>query len=194
MPLESTPPPLPPASPPPPPPSPGPEDDELFVSLLAGEHSRLLGYIRTLVPHRQDAEDLFQKVSVVLWQKFGEFERGTNFLAWACRIAFLTVCNHRRSLYRKRLTFSQELLDTLSRERIGHLEGQGTRLDFLVDCLERLPTDDQSLLMQTYAGEAPIQEIASRTGKAVQTLYNRLALLRRDLMNCVQRKVLFHQT
>lgn len=32
---------------------PSPADEESFVSLLAGEHSRLLGYIRTLVPHRR---------------------------------------------------------------------------------------------------------------------------------------------
>ncbi len=165
------------------------QGSELFVALLTKEHSRLLGFILTLVPHRHDAEDLLQKVSLTLWSKFGEYDSTRDFFAWASKVAFFVVCNHRRALYRRRLTFSQELLDVMSRERVDHLEQQGTRLDLLVTCVEKLAADDQRLLFQMYAENFSIKDIAATTGKAVQTLYNRLGILRRNLMQCVQRKL-----
>ena len=164
--------------------------NEEFVALLAQHHSRLLGYVLSLVPHRQDAEDLLQKVSLILWEKFNEFDPETDFFAWGCRVAFLVTCNHRRSQYRSKLMFNQELLETISRERVAHLENQGTRLDLLLGCVERLSPDDRSLLLRTSSGEQSAQEAAAQTGKAVQTIYNRLAILRRDLMECVQKKFL----
>jgi RNA polymerase sigma-70 factor (ECF subfamily) len=163
-------------------------DQERFVALLAQHHSRLLGYILSLVRHRHDAEDLFQKVSLILWQKFDEFDPATDFFAWGSRVSFLVVCNHRRAHYRNKLTFNQSLFETISRERIAHLQDQETRLDLLLGCIERLPADDQVLLLKTSAGDLSVKEFARHTGKAVQTLYNRLALLRRDLMECVQKK------
>lgn len=43
-------------------------------------HGRFVwSYIRTLVPHKADAEDIFQDVNTKLWQKFDEFESGTTF-------------------------------------------------------------------------------------------------------------------
>lgn len=167
-----------------------PGDNELFVSLLMEHHSRLLGYIRTLIPQRQDAEDLFQRVSITLWQKFAEYDRSREFFPWAAKVAFFTVCNYRRKRYRQRLVFSEELIDIMSQERPQHLEQQEGRLEALLSCVESLAPADQHLLMQMYGERSSIKELAATTGKAVQTLYNRLASLRRDLVGCVQRKTL----
>lgn len=166
------------------------DNNELFVSLLMSHHSRILGYIRTLVPQRQDAEDVFQKVSMTLWQKFEEFDQGSEFFPWAAKTAFYTVCNYRRQQYRDRLIFSEDLIAIMSHERTTHLEHQTERMEHLLGCVERLPPMDQRLLMEAYAETSSIKDLASKTGKAVQTLYNRLAALRRDLVNCVQKKTL----
>lgn len=165
------------------------QQQELFVSLVARDQPRLLGLILTMVPHRHDAEDLLQKVSLTLWQKFGEFDTNRDFFAWAAKIAFFVICNHRRQLYRQRMTFSQELLEVMCSERESHLAQQGSRLDHLMVCVEHLKSDDRQLLFQMYANELPLKEIALESGKAVQTIYNRVGLLRRQLMQCVERKL-----
>ncbi len=65
----------------------------------------------------------------------------------------------------------------------------GTRLDLFVDCLVERLSPDRSvlLLMQTYAGEVSIQEIAlAEPAKRVRRFTTGSPSGRRDLMNCVQ--------
>ena len=54
-----------------------------FIGLFAQHHSDILAYIYKLVHDRHDADDLFQRTSIVLWSKFDSFEPSSNFLAWA---------------------------------------------------------------------------------------------------------------
>ena len=63
------------------------ETTEQFVSLILANQLRIHGFIRSLVPNHADVEDLFQQTSIVLWRKFKDYEAGTNFAAWAMRVA-----------------------------------------------------------------------------------------------------------
>src|SRR3954471_22737634 len=67
-----------------------------FAALLARHHVALMGFVLSLVPSWSDAEDIVQEASALMWRKFGDFEPGTNFLAWACQIARFLVMNHIR--------------------------------------------------------------------------------------------------
>ena len=67
-----------------------------FGRLFVRDEARIYGYIRSLVVHRADAEDLLQETASVLWQKFHEFQPGSNFLAWAMSIARFQVRHFRR--------------------------------------------------------------------------------------------------
>ena len=58
-----------------------------FGRLFVQHEARIYGYIRSLVVHRADAEDLLQETASMLWQKFHEFQPGSNFLAWAMSVA-----------------------------------------------------------------------------------------------------------
>ncbi len=58
-----------------------------FAEQLARHHGQLLGYIYSLVRDLDDAEDLFQQTSLVLWDKFDQFDRSRSFVAWACGVA-----------------------------------------------------------------------------------------------------------
>ena len=124
-----------------------------------------------------------------LWQKFGEFEPGSNFFAWACRIAYFEVLEFRRRRRRQRLTFNEGLSTTLSRdlsEREGVLQFRRTALP---DCMERLPAADRELIQQRYARGETILAIAQRTGRPAHTLYKALGRIRRTLMKCIDETV-----
>ncbi len=58
-----------------------------FVRLYTAHSRRIYTYLLTLLPQRADAEDVFQEVGTLLWEKFCDFTPGTNFAAWACKIA-----------------------------------------------------------------------------------------------------------
>jgi RNA polymerase sigma-70 factor, ECF subfamily len=159
---------------------------ERFVQLFARVRDNLFAYIFTLLPHWSDAEDVFQQTSLVLWRKFGEFEPESNFLAWACRVAFFEVRNFQRVASRDRLRFSDAVLAQLAQQRVVSPENANRRRDFLLDCIAKLSDDQRTLLVRTYDDEKTIRQLADEFDRAPQTLYNRLNHIRRTLFECVE--------
>jgi RNA polymerase sigma-70 factor, ECF subfamily len=159
---------------------------ERFVQLYARARENLFAYIFTLLPHWSDAEDVFQQTSLVLWRKFGEFEPGSNFLAWACRVAFFEVRNFQRVASRDRLRFSDSLLEQLAVERVISPDSVSRKRELLLDCIAKLSDDQRALLIGTYEDDKTIRQLADELDRAPQTLYNRLNLIRRALFECVE--------
>ena len=71
--------------------------NQTFSRLLTANHSRLRAFIYALVHDHHHTDDLMQEVAVVLWKRYDTFEEGTNFAAWAMKIARYTVLNWRRA-------------------------------------------------------------------------------------------------
>ena len=81
-----------------------------FLRLFLSNQRAILCYIRSMVPAVQDADDILQETSITLWSKFGEFEPGTNFRAWALKTAYWKVREARQKISRSKLVFDDELL------------------------------------------------------------------------------------
>ncbi len=160
------------------------DDLREFMALFVGRRQQIFGYITTLVPNWQDAEDVFQRTSLVLWEKFDDFDPQRDFLKWACGIAFYEVRNHIRTRGRDRLCFSDELMRTLADQRLVHPR-QNERTVALKLCLDKLDDGERQLVMKAYAGQDNIRELAKREGRPTQTIYNRLSQLRRRLLKCI---------
>src|SRR2546430_12593207 len=62
-----------------------------LMVLMTRHQRQIFSYIYVLVPNRSDAEDLLQETSLVICEKFHEFREGTDFVAWACQIAYWRV-------------------------------------------------------------------------------------------------------
>jgi RNA polymerase sigma-70 factor, ECF subfamily len=162
-----------------------PDRTSEFLALFTAHDRGLRKYILTLLGDMDSTQEVFQETSAVLWQKFGEFEPGSNFFAWACRIAYFEVMEFRRNCRRQRLTFNEGLLETLSRDVSARENVLQARRLALPDCMERLPTVDRELIEQRYAGGETVLEIAERTGRPVHALYKALGRIRRTLMKCI---------
>jgi RNA polymerase sigma-70 factor (ECF subfamily) len=167
---------------------------ERFVQLFARVRENLFAYIFTLLPHWSDAEDVFQQTSLVLWRKFGEFEPESNFLAWACRVAFFEVRNFQRVASRDRLRFSDAVLAQLAEQRVISPENANQKREFLLDCIDKLTADQRTLLLRTYDDDKTIRQLADELDRAPQTLYNRLNNIRRTLFACVEAAMQRHET
>ncbi len=165
-----------------------------FVGQFAAHDRGVYKYILTLLADTNAAQEVFQETSVTLWQKFGEFEAGSNFFAWACRVAYFEVLKYRQTRRRDRLRFGEGLLETLSNETLSNESSVGDRLlrarrMALPDCVAKLPPADRELMEQRYAGDETIQEIAQRTGRPANTLYKALERIRHTLMTCIEETV-----
>src|SRR5436305_15293458 len=78
-----------------------------LVALLTRHQRQIFSYIYVLVPNRSDAEDLLQETSLVICEKFHEFREGTDFVAWACQIAYWRVRYSRQTYARAKVLFDQ---------------------------------------------------------------------------------------
>ncbi len=166
-----------------------PERQEEFVRLLNGTHAMLLRYVLSLVTNRHDAEDVLQRASVVMWKRFGTFESGTDFVAWATTIAFYEVKNFQRVTGRSRLDFDDDLMQTLAAERVQHVLRWSPRMEALEVCVEKLDPAQRKLVEKIYTQGIAVGEVARQQGRAPQTIYNQLNFIRRALTECVERRM-----
>lgn len=164
------------------------ESENCDFGLLFVQHeSRIYGYIRSLVRHRTDAEDLLQETASILWQKFDQFTPGSNFLAWAMSIARFQVQHFRRRHEHKLLGFSESFQNLLAADMVAESTRLADLQQLLDQCLAKMPLDDRHLFAQHYASDGTIASLASRLGRPAPTIYNAIRRIRRAVADCVQR-------
>ena len=155
----------------------GDEDDvfskgRAFLSRFLKAERRIFTSILTLLPHRADAEDVLQEVSVIMWEKFDEREPPEDFVAWGCRIAYFRIRDYRRWQRRQRVIFSETMLEqvaaTLSGARTLHLD---ERREALSQCLGKLGRRDRELLAERLKEGASAQSTAACLGRSVDAVY-----------------------
>lgn len=162
-----------------------PDRAEEFVFLLA-RHERPLGaYVMTMVPHAQDADDILQEAKVVMWRNFARFQPGTNFGAWARKVAFHQVLAFRKRKHRDRLDFSVDFLRTVADEAETGAEHLEQRERVLHECIAKLPADHRETLHLRYQENLSLEEMAARLGRTVGALYRLLSRVRHVLHDCV---------
>jgi RNA polymerase sigma-70 factor (ECF subfamily) len=159
-----------------------------FASLLREHQARLFGYIHTLVRDLDDADDLFQQTTLLLWKKFETFDRSRSFLAWGCGVARLEAANFLRARGRQRLYFS-DALNLLLVEAQAELpdDEREDRREALGRCLDKLRERDRTLLEECYADSGGVNEVAERLGRVPQSVYNSLRRIRKSLFECIRR-------
>lgn len=166
-----------------------PDRAEEFVFLLA-RHERLLGaYVMTMVPHPADADDILQEAKVVMWRHFAKFESGTNFVAWARKIAFHQVLAHRKRKQRDRLDFSEDFLRTVAEEVERHSDRLEQRERILHECVAKLPPDHREALHLRYHENLSLDDMAARLSRTVGALYRLLSRVRHVLHECVTKSL-----
>jgi RNA polymerase sigma-70 factor (ECF subfamily) len=161
---------------------------DIFLQFYSADRHRIFRFIYSLVPVEADAEDVFQQTSIILWRKFEDFDQGREFFPWACAVAHHAVLNFRRASKRRRLFFSDELIKLLADARTVSSQRGRYRQDLLEECLAQLAPKDQSLINDVYRERSSASAVAKQRGKAVQTIYNRLNIIRNQLLDCINRK------
>ena len=165
------------------------EDRKRLMMLMTRHQRQIFSYIYALVPNRYDAEDLLQETSLVICEKFNNFEEGTDFVAWGCQIAYWRVRYSRQKFARSKVIFDQEIVDILAQTADTMVDELDDRHEALGRCLQKLHPRDRELLLVRYEPGSGVEEAARRSGRTVQTAYKALARLRKLLLDCVSTKV-----
>lgn len=162
--------------------------EDAFMALLQVHQTQLLGFIFCLVHHFPDAEDVFQKTALTAWEKFDDFETGTDFLAWTKTIARNNAIAFLRDSRRERTRFSEALVEEIAQRPLWTEAGSAARLIALRKCRLKLSSQDQVLLRECYgATSGKFQDAAVTLGRTVDSIYVSLSRIRRVLSECIRR-------
>lgn len=170
------------------------EDDRVppdaeFVQEFTRNQRRLFLLILTQIHDPIEAEEVLQNVNVIIWKKCGQFQAGTNFLAWSAAIVNYEVLKYRSRRSRERLVFSEEFLATVAAETVEHSEELEQRRSALKECIQRLRPQDRELIEQRYAPGESGKNLAEQIGRPANSVYQSLGRIRRTLMECIQRRI-----
>lgn len=161
------------------------------VLRLYTQHQRwLFGYLMAILGSPNDAEDVMQEVSVVMWQQHEKFELGTNFVSWLSVIAYHQVQRFWREKSKRKKFLNVDLAEQLAEAMTENFELLDARRRALSDCVTRLKTSDRELVRHCY-GERKVsmKSVAERLDRPAGTVYKALNRIRRSLFECINRKV-----
>ncbi len=160
-----------------------------LMRLMVEHQRRIFAYIYALVPDRSDANDLLQETSLVICEKFHEFRLGTDFVAWACQIAYWQIRRARQKYARSKVVFDQEVVDAIAETAVEMVPELDSRHAALAHCLQKLPPRDREMILLRYEPGAGVEEAAARAGRSMEAAYKSLARIRRLLMDCVTHRL-----
>jgi RNA polymerase sigma-70 factor, ECF subfamily len=158
-----------------------------FAQLLQRSAGQIVAYLHALLLNWSDAEDVFQESCLVLWEKFDEFEPGTNFVGWALRVAQNKALNFRRTRTRRARILKPELQASLLAAACDRgTAAANVSLDALSVCMDRLSAGDRQLVQRCYGDRIPVQQVATQLGRSPQSVHNSLRRVRTLLLECIQ--------
>ncbi|NLF08384.1 MAG: sigma-70 family RNA polymerase sigma factor [Pirellulaceae bacterium] len=157
-----------------------------FVEHLTNQQRDLYVYILTLLPRAQDADEVLQETNKVLWMKRADFREGTNFRAWAFRIAQFQVLSHRKRQRREHRLLSLDLVGQLADETAQPRDVSRSLVAILKNCVEKLSAASRELLKMRYDLDLSAPQIAEKTGRSPVAVRQALFTVRRDLTRCMK--------
>jgi RNA polymerase sigma-70 factor (ECF subfamily) len=160
-----------------------------FIKLHTAHEVRLRSLAFGLVSNWADAEEVLQEANIILWQKFEEFESGTNFLAWSSQILRFTAKNFIARQRRSKLVFSDEVLDLMTVELNDAADELAERERILHQCIQKLKERQQRILELRYFQSKSVANVAEAIGSTAKAVYHALDHIHRALLQCVSVKL-----
>ena len=164
------------------------KDNSIFVQLYSSNFIRIRAFILSLVPNVTEAEDILQETARVMWQKFDQYEPGTNFASWAVTIAKFEVLKYRRK-YNSKAPLGSDILDIIAEEDHGPKIEENERLEALRGCLKKLNDKDQNLIRFRFEQRITARELSKQIGVAMNTIYRNELRIMRTLQHCINRTI-----
>jgi RNA polymerase sigma-70 factor, ECF subfamily len=157
------------------------------MQLFLKAQPRVYSYLRTMVLNYNDAEDVFQEVASVLWQKFDEFQPGTRFDHWACKVAYNQALFHRQKRQRSKLVFGDDVLALIAEKAAAENETFEEFQDAMRGCVQELPQRDREMIRLRFESEATNRSVAHAMGRSETAISRGLTRVYATLLDCVRK-------
>lgn len=160
-----------------------------FVRHLTRCERSLYGYIFSLVPNWNDADEILQETNIRLWEQFERYEPGTNFSGWAMTVAHYQVLTWCKRAKRSKLLFDLTLIEKLAAGQELEESQFEDRQKALRECMEELSDRSRQLLARCYSDGTRMKEIAISLNRSTESIYKAMQRLRATLHDCIQQRL-----
>jgi RNA polymerase sigma-70 factor (ECF subfamily) len=167
--------------------------------LLVTAQPRIFGYIVTLLASLNEAEEVMQETSIVMWEKFDDFTLPNQLskttvdqlVAWGNQIAYYKVLNLRRKKSLGAAHLSEKVIQLVSDEWTEQEESQSLekRRQALKQCVDKLPTLHRNVLEDYYWQKLSVDRIADRSQRTTASIYKLLQRVRDSLHKCISSRL-----
>jgi RNA polymerase sigma-70 factor (ECF subfamily) len=157
------------------------------MRLLVANQPKIYAAIRSLGLRQHDAEDVLQDTATVLWRRFDEYQEGTHFDRWACKVARLQTLGFHQKSRRSVCLLDQQTLEALAADA-DRMHGSFVAMhETLDDCLDRLGEEERKLLEERFLSGRTNAEIGRLLEKSESTISRALTRVYNTLLACIQR-------
>ena len=165
------------------------ENEEAFIRLMSSCQKRLFLYLRGLLSSRDLAEETLQDTNVILWRKRAAYEPGTNFVAWACQIAFFRGLRRGGTNVATRRS-SATYFSPISRRTCWPPPRRRTRWRSDWKTASRSSNvSDRELLERRYTPGSNTRAVAAGMGCSIDAVYRALRRIHGRLFDCITGKL-----
>lgn len=170
-------------------------DQQEFLNVFLASHRVLYAYTVSITPSLTDAEEVFQETSLILWQKWQDYDSQREFLPWAFGIARIQAKNHLSKSGRQGELLGDDVAMIVAKSFEKSSQTLDTRLDALQKCFGKLSAKQQKLMKRCYSENAgtPLQVIAAEMKVTANSLYLQLKRLRELLHICIDNALLMER-
>lgn len=167
-------------------------DEEAWSALVSATMRQLYRLCASYAPSAAQAEELTQEVYFKLWENLHRYRAGSNFMAWAWRVARnLLIDAHRRCRREREAAWlDSEILDLLpGSDDPAQQTERRQRLSMIATALRSLNEElAELILLRDFAGLS-YQEMAEGLNLPLGTVKSRLNRARLELATAVRRRM-----
>lgn len=160
-----------------------------FAEVYITNQEQLKGYVYSLVANWNDAEEVFQRTSLVLWRKWEQFDEDRDFLPWAFGFARIEAKRFHSERGRQLKMLSDSAMDALDVVMVESGDALDERLAALEHCVKKLPAQQRSMLWSSYDKSYSIEKVGERFGLSANAVYKRLRKIRELLHRCIDSRL-----
>ncbi|MFV2072346.1 MAG: RNA polymerase sigma factor [Thermoanaerobaculales bacterium] len=167
-------------------------DEDAWSALVGATLKPIYRLCASYAPSAAEAEELTQEVFFKLWENLHRYRAGSNFMAWAWRVAKnLIIDSYRRSRREREAAWlDPEIIEQLPASDDPHEQSERRqRLRLISTSLHQMSEELATLvLMRDFAGMS-YQEMSEATELPLGTVKSRLNRARLELATAVRRRV-----
>ncbi len=166
-----------------------PEQTALVQSVFVQHLPALRGFVLSLVSDFSLVDDVVQETFLVVTAKAGNFQRGTNFRAWAWTIARYKMLQMLEKNAPAAERLAPEVVEALAAHETAETWFSDEQRQHLAKCMEQLAPKAREAVELRYQQALRPPEIASRLGWTVESVHVALSRARVFLRDCMNHRM-----